>query len=397
LWWIEVRSLGNLAAGLCVFFAAASASAETVTFGYISLEGDARYLESRVEARLPSQPWGRPHTGAEVALKESRFVGQALGVEFELERASVSNPEDARDVMEDMAGAGIAFILLDLPSDYVAALTEAAAGRDLVLFNISALDDELRQGGCSANLLHVSPSRAMLSDALAQFLVVQDWRDILVLKGEAPEDEEVFAAFERSAKRYGLRIAEVRPFTLGRDPRERERNNIALLTSGRDYDVLFIAESSGEFAREVPFRTQRPRPAVGAAGLTPDWWHWAWERHGAPQLNKRHMREAERPMTGYDWAAWMAVKAVVEAVLRTGTTDFASLSAYIRGEEIVLDGFKGYPLSFRPWNNQLRQPVFLTTPNWVVDRAPLEGFLHEKNNLDTLGFDERETQCELGQ
>ena len=52
-------------------------------------------------------------------------------------------------------------------------------------------------------------------------------------------------------------------------------------------------------------------------------------------------------------------------------------------------------LNFRAWNNQLRQPIFVTTTNWVVERAPMEGFLHQTNNLDTLGFDERETKCEM--
>jgi hypothetical protein len=29
----------------------------------------------------------------------------------------------------------------------------------------------------------------------------------------------------------------------------------------------------------------------------------------------------------------------------------------------------------------------------VVERAPLEGFLHARNTLDTLGFDDKESRC----
>jgi len=155
-----------------------------------------------------------------------------------------------------------------------------------------------------------------------------------------------------------------------------------------------VADSEGEFARAVPYQTQRPRPVVGSEGLVPDGWHWAWDRHGAPQLNKRFLRKAKRWMTMYDWSAWMAIKAIAEAMQRTGGTDFNAIKSYLTGSEIVLDGFKGYPLSFREWNNQLRQPVFLTSGNWVVERAPLQGFLHDKNNLDTLGLDVREVQCQ---
>jgi ABC transporter substrate binding protein (PQQ-dependent alcohol dehydrogenase system) len=67
----------------------------------------------------------------------------------------------------------------------------------------------------------------------------------------------------------------------------------------------------------------------------------------------------------------------------------------MRSPQLVLDGFKGYQLDFRPWNNQLRQPIFLTTYDWVVARAPLEGFLHQTNNLETLGLDETENECEF--
>jgi ABC transporter substrate binding protein (PQQ-dependent alcohol dehydrogenase system) len=132
---------------------------------------------------------------------------------------------------------------------------------------------------------------------------------------------------------------------------------------------------------------------VGAAGLVADWWHWAWERQGAPQLNNRFAKLTRRPMTGYDWSAWMAVKAIVESVLRTKSTEPRPVAAYLVGDQIALDGFKGARHSFRAWDRQLRQPLLLTTGNWVVERAPLDGFLHARNVLDTLGFDQPESRC----
>jgi hypothetical protein len=49
----------------------------------------------------------------------------------------------------------------------------------------------------------------------------------------------------------------------------------------------------------------------------------------------------------------------------------------------------------RPWDHQLRQAVLLAAPYSVVARAPVEGFLHKSNDLDTLGDDEPETPCRL--
>ncbi len=364
-----------------------------LSIGYLQLEDDPRYKQKHMEARYQGHPWGRPYMGASVAMKESRFSGMATGVGFELKRQSGSSLAELERQLAQYEQQNIRFVLLDLPGEMVQALANKTAGQDMLLFNLTAQDSALRQEQCHTRLMHVVPDRAMLMDALAQYLVLRKWRKVLALKGPTQNDAEYFKAFQRSAKKFGLKIVAVRPFILGRDPRQRNRNNVALLTAGEDYDVVFVADSDGEFARDVPYQIQRPRPVVGAAGLVPDWWHWAWERHGAPQLNRRFLKKAKRHMTGYDWSAWVAVKVVVEAVQRTGGADFHELVKYIRGDDLVVDGFSGYRLSFRPWNNQLRQPVFLTTPNWVVARAPLEGFLHAQNNLDTLGFDERETRC----
>jgi ABC transporter substrate binding protein (PQQ-dependent alcohol dehydrogenase system) len=132
---------------------------------------------------------------------------------------------------------------------------------------------------------------------------------------------------------------------------------------------------------------------VGSEGLVASAWHWAWERHGAPQLNARLEKHAGRKMAAPDWAAWMAVKTVVEAVVRTANAPFAVVSAYIKGDQITLDGFKGNRLGYRPWNNQLRQPLLLATHNAVIERAPIDGFLHQHNNMDTLGYDQRDSRC----
>jgi ABC transporter substrate binding protein (PQQ-dependent alcohol dehydrogenase system) len=366
-----------------------------LTVGYLELKEDPRYHESRIEEGYPAQPWGRPYGGVTVALEESRFAGMAAGVNFEIERETGANMDELTGALERMIAHDVRFILLDLPGDLIAQLAKRVRDDDVLLFNLTALDDSLRQQLCQPNLLHVAPSRTMLTDALAQYLVFKKWRRALVLKGTKSTDEDYYRAFQRSARRYGLSVEDVREFVLGADPRQRSQNNVALLTASSDADVVVVIDSDGEFARAVPYQTQLPQLVVGAAGLVPDWWHWGWNRHGAPQLNDRFMRATGRLMTGYDWSAWMAFKTIAEAVLRTQSAEFETLGDYIRSDEIILDGFKGYRLNFRPWNNQLRQPIFLTTLNWVVARAPLEGFLHPTNNLDTLGYDETENQCEF--
>jgi transcription-repair coupling factor (superfamily II helicase) len=50
-----------------------------------------------------------------------------------------------------------------------------------------------------------------------------------------------------------------------------------------------------------------------------------------------------------------------------------------------LDGAKGISMQFRPWDRQLRQPLLLTDGQSVVGTMPLDGVLHPRNTLDTLG------------
>jgi ABC transporter substrate binding protein (PQQ-dependent alcohol dehydrogenase system) len=395
---VNVRRVLVPAVALVVALAAvppAGTAAEELLIGYVALKNDPRYTVKRTFASYLTEALGSPYVGAKVAIEESKFVGSAVGVEFKLKRRRAKSEGRLVKSALKLVDDGARYILVDAPAALVDEVARATEDLDVLLFNVTARDDVLRQEQCRSHLLHVIPSHAMTTDSLVQYLISKKWREVLVLTGPRPEDGQLTAAFERSAERFGIEIVEQRPFVLSNDPREREQNNVALLTAGAEYDVVFVADTDGEFARDVPYQTVQPRLVVGSEGLAAAAWHWSWERHGAPQLEKRFQKKAKRPMRDQDWAAWMAVKGVVEAVLRTEGGDFAAVRDYLLGDEVVLDGFKGNRLNFRPWNRQLRQPVLLVTHNWVVDRAPLRGYLHATNNLDTLGFDERDTRCEL--
>ncbi|MCB1912985.1 MAG: ABC transporter substrate-binding protein [Rhodocyclaceae bacterium] len=371
------------------------AAADTVRFAWLELSKDARYDERQTFFRTLSRPFGRPVAGAEVAMREARFVGKALNVEFKLDRFDGADAKELLAHIDRLHGEGVRFFGVDAPAPVVAALGKATRGRKLLMFNVSAADDALRQAQCQSHVFHTLPNHAMQTDAMAQFLVLKKWRSILLLEGPRPDDKLLSAAFQASAKRFGLKIVEKRGFVLSNDPRQRDQGNTGLLTAGADYEAVFVADTDGEFARSVPYRTVLPRPVIGSEGLVAEGWHWAWERHGAPQLTGRMMKQAGRHPSSPDWAAWIAVKSVVEAVVRTDNAAFDKLVAYLAGDEITIDGFKGNRLGFRPWDRQLRQPILIATHNAVIERAPIQGFLHQTNNMDTLGFDRRDSQCKF--
>ena len=98
-------------------------------------------------------------------------------------------------------------------------------------------------------------------------------------------------------------------------------------------------------------------------------------------------------MTDNDYQAWLAMRVIGEAVSRTKSADPSVLKDFILSNDFEVAGFKGQALSFRPWNNQLRQGILLADGKLVVTVSPQEEFLHQKTRLDTLGFDEPETEC----
>ena len=389
------RALSALGLLLVCLALLPAAHADTVRFAWLGLADDVRYDEDETAYRTLSRAFGDSLPGARVALRESRFVGQAIGADFALTEVRVRDAAELTAQVDRLAAEGVRYFILDLPAEAVAALARHTRGRELLLINAGAADDALRQAQCQPHLLHTLPNHAMQADALVQFLVFRKWRKVMMLTGPLPDDRLQADAFRRAAKRFGLQLTDARDFVLSRDPRQRDQGNIALLTAGaRDADVIYIADSDGAFARGAPYATVPPRPVVGSEGLAALGWHWGWTRHGAPQLSARLMREAKRHPASNDWAAWVGFKSVVEAVVRSQSTDFATVRDYLLGEDIIIDGFKGNRLSFRAWDRQLRQPMLLATHNAVIERAPVAGFLHPSQNMDTLGFDARESQCQ---
>jgi ABC transporter substrate binding protein (PQQ-dependent alcohol dehydrogenase system) len=224
-------------------------------------------------------------------------------------------------------------------------------------------------------------------------MAARKWPQVLLLTGPTPLDAERSAVAQAAIKRYGLKLVGIKPFKLSADPRERALANPLLLTGGATYDAVWVVDSDGEFARSLPYRTALPRPVVGDAGLVAVAWHAQFERFGAPQVSRRFQKAANRPMTAADWASWMAGKALVAAAVAAPKGPQANFEkALFEGS---VDGSKGVVMSFRPWDGQLRQPLLLTDGQGVISTAPVEGVLHPKNLLDTLGADAPEKLCKV--
>lgn len=373
----------------------AGAVAQAAAWNVTLLEQqDAPALDrQRLERAYLGHPGGALADGWSQALDDARFELDATRTQINWKALAVASLEGARTAAHQADKAGQHALVVNLPATWVAAL---AAAVKLPIINVGASADSLREAQCQRNLLHTLPSERMRADALAQALVARKWQQVLLLAGPLEEDRVRAATVQASLRRYDLKLVAQQPFKLSADPRERELANTRLLTSGVAYDAVWVVDSDGEFARALPYNLQAARPVVGDAGLVALAWHAQYERYGAPQVSRRFAKTAKRPMTQHDWASWMAGKAVSLAAVGLAANSpnkvgAAQLLASLNS--LNLDGSKGVAMQFRPWDGQLQQTLLLTDGQAVLGTAPVEGVLHPRNVLDTLGADSAEKRC----
>jgi ABC transporter substrate binding protein (PQQ-dependent alcohol dehydrogenase system) len=344
---------------------------------------------------LTRPPEDEGFAGARLALRENETTGRITKQAFKLIEERLAPTEDPIPVFERLAASGLRILVLDLPAHPLLRIADSAKGRNLLLFNAGSSDDRLRGADCRDNLLHVAPSRAMLTDALAQYLVTKRWRRWFLITGRTERDRLYAEALRRAARKFGARIVADKTWEFGPDARRTVQAEVPVFTQGTEHDIVIVADEPGEFGDLISYRTWEPRPIAGTQGLVPSAWHATQEQWGAAQFQNRFQRLAGRPMRALDYTMWVAVRAIGEAATRTGSTEPEAIRSYIRSPAFELAAFKGAGLTFRDWDWQLRQPIPLADARSLVSMSPQAGFLHQRTPLDTLGVDKAESACAL--
>lgn len=365
------------------------------------------YLAKRYPDPLPLSLVEKPITdrgiqGARLALKEARHIGRFLGQRYELEEVFVAEDAEVAERARALLAEGRRLFVLDLDAADLLAVADLPQAAGAVFLNIRALDDFLRVEACRPNVFHVAPSYAMLADALAQFLVWKRWYRWLVIHGVAESDRAFMEALERAAKRFAGKIVEVREYEFRVGSRrvdsgyQQIQTQMPLFTVGAPaHDVLWVVDTTEAFGLYLPYNTTDPAPVVGSFGLVPRVWHRSYEFYAGMQFQEAFDGFAGRHATERDYLGWLAVRILVEAALRTGRTDAATVRDYLRSDRFIVGAYKGVGLTFRLWNQQLRHRILLAWARSTVSLSPQDKFLHQRNPLDTLGYDRPESRCRL--
>ena len=340
--------------------------------------------------------------GTELAIEDNNTTGKFLNQHYALAPVELKEGDDPAAAVAALSERGVSLVIADLPAAALLKAADAAAARGMLVFNVAATEDRLREEDCRRAVVHVAPTRSMLADALAQYLVWKRWSRWLLIAGSHPNDKLYADALRRAAGRFGAKIVQERTFEDTGGARRTDsgivqvQRQMPLLTQQAPaYDVLIAADESDVFAAYLPYRTWDARPVAGSAGLVPVSWDPAHDQWGAVQMQNRFIKSFSRRMSARDMQAWTAGRMIGEAVSRTRATDAKTVLDYLLSPAFALAAFKGQKLTLRDWNQQLRQPILLADGRTVVSVSPQESFLHQVSELDTLGVDRPESKCRL--
>lgn len=333
--------------------------------------------------------------GALLAIEDNNTTGKYTKQQFILDKYIVPVDGDVTSIFTNKIASKYSYVVVNLTPQLTNALADLAASKDTLFFDVGTIDDSLRNKDCRTNVLHLLPSRAMRADALAQFMMKKRWTKWFLVSGTTDGDKLYTEAIKHAAKKFGMTIVQEKIWEHSFDARKTAQADVAVFTQIDDeYDVLVVADEQGLFGEYLDYRTWLPRPVIGTQGLIATPWHKTNEQWGATQIQNRFKDKAKRWMEEQDYGAYLAVRALGEAATRSQAIDPKATKDYLLSDQFALQGYKGVPLSFRAWDHQLRQPVLLAAPRSLVAVAPIEGFLHPKTELDTLGYDQPETGCQ---
>src|ERR1700720_4696327 len=327
-----------IVAGGALAPAASPAGEEMVQIGWLS---------RAVKRTLPLSYLDQPPQdggiqGARLGIADNETTGHFTGQSFTLTETIVPEDGDVAAGLRELAANGIRLVVTDLAASELLSVAGMPEAAGVTFFDAGTADDRLRGEDCRANILHLLPSRAMLADALVQYLVAKRWQGLLVVVGHGDGDREFAHDIRHAALKFQARIVQEKPWTFVPGARRTDTGHFAIqaevarLTQGISYDVLVVADEQDEFGDELPYRTYDPRPVAGTQGLVPSAWARSHEQWGATQLQERFLKQAKRRMTDRDYTGWMAVRAIGEAATRAKSADPAAIVAFMRSDRFEL-------------------------------------------------------------
>ena len=330
--------------------------------------------------------------GAALGLEDANALATLFGKRLRIEMETASNGAQASVRGSGLARRAGAMALVGGAggADVADALRDASTQEPVVFVNVAAIDDRFRNDRCARRTLHVAPSVSMYVDGLARWLVGRQVSRWALVTDETPRAREIAAAARRAATSHGVSL-------VGAD----ESPQIVLMAlEDAALGEAVARHRAGRAPGDLAGIGWTNAAGLGQAGPIGAWvvgWHPDLDQFSGRELNARFRRRFAAPMTELGWNAWTALKLIGEAVVRGQAHDAVGLLAFVESSP-PFDGHKGFPLTFRRWDQQLRQPLYVmghrATPGGTDGGgsfALLGGV--PARDLDSIGTPAKDSSC----
>ncbi len=316
-------------------------------------------------------------------------------------------------------------------TDEALAMSGLAAKRNFIFLNVGAQSDVLRGESCNAHTFHLAASSTMYLDAMTGWGIHTGFRRWFFVYDDSTEQKANYASAGKILKaRSGSEVGSTmtpagKPIYTGvfEDIKKAEPDLVALLLNPTE-QLVFLGqyETSGLDIKTIGYpalATQtrlfydvalQQAPKTGS-GRHIALWEATLNKNRASDLNLRYLGRYGQAIDPSAWAAYMGIKILAEAAMNAGSTESADLIKYMENPQTTFDIYKGPGTSFRPWNHQMRQPLYLVKTNtdyqnratlqdlWVLEGelpALYEPDVPPAKRLDQLGVSAQDSRCKLG-
>lgn len=402
--------------------------------------------EMRIGAVLPTQTGLMPTLGVKsfraaadaarqgIVMGEEEYAANAqlLGRRLKVFIATAPDAQAARRAAARLiAVQGVYALIGGFGSEQTLALSELADQRQVPFFNVAASSDRLRGAACSRYTFHVEASAAMYLDAMAAWYVRAGFRRYFFVVADNPEQRAHYERIRSTLqnRHFGAEMAghamtvpdsPVYVDALKQIRQVRPDVVVLMLDAVGQLDFLGQFETSG--LTDIPvtgypdamaqtrafYLASRKASAHAGSGYRAALWEATLDAYGARELNARFRDRWGQPMDPSAWAGYESVKMLYETAMFSGTLEGEGLLTHLENPTTSFDVHKGIGVSFRPWDHQLRQTLYLVKINAEAKRpwdlATLVGELpaiykpgtDPIERLDQIGVLQGQSQCSYG-
>ncbi|RIH87546.1 ABC transporter substrate-binding protein [Calidithermus roseus] len=392
----------------------------------------------RLGVVLPSQPRSgleravveAARMGLEMGRDEYGFNASLVGQRLEVLLRTASDAQAAVREAERLVGSEEVYALVGGFGGQAEALSRLAEQRRVLFLNIGSPFDRLRQEACGRYTFHLEASAAMYLDALAAWFIQAGFRNWFVVYEDGAEGQSLYQRARKSLleRHFGAReagrasVSPSRPdFRSALEGIRRAQPQVVLLLLGAEAQLAFLSQYEAarlgaavtgfpypEAQTRAFFAASRSRAPRAGAGHRAVLWEAKLDAYGARELNARFRERFKKPMDPPAWAGYQSVKLLFEAASFGGSLEGPRLVSYLENPTTVFDVHKGIGVSFRPWDHQLRQSLYLIKINpQARDDWDLAGLVGELpaiyrpgtdpiERLDQLGDLRRDSRCRFG-